>query len=178
MDEDFPTILETDHFFTDPSLTEPFPKHADPPASVMPLSHMSILFHLQTAMRSRAVHGLATRGAWTPQEDVLLTTAVAQLGPRRWVAIAKFVQSRTPKQCRERWFDRIAPGIRREPFEPWEDAIIRESQGEMGNHWSRIAQRIPGRSSCAVKNRWYSGLRNQAPPHAQLEMEKRTPCPL
>jgi hypothetical protein len=172
MDEDFPTFLEPDHPFADSSLPEPFSKHSDarpafqlPTNSAMSSNPMSVFLHLQSAAQ-----GLATRGAWTSQEDTLLATAVSRLGPRKWVAIAKFVQSRSPKQCRERWFDRLAPGIRREPFEPWEDAIIRESQGELGNHWSRIAQRIPGRSPCAVKNRWYSGLRNQAPPHAQLDI--------
>jgi hypothetical protein len=101
--------------------------------------------------------------------------AVAQIGAQKWTDVAKFVPTRTSKQCRERWFDRLAPGIRREPFEPWEDTILLDAQKELGNHWSRIAQRLPGRSACAVKNRWYSGLRNQTPVHAQLDFGEIEP---
>ena len=84
--------------------------------------------------------------------------------------IAKFVPSRTSKQCRERWVQRLAPSIKHEPFEPWEDKLIIEKQAEIGNRWSVIAQSLPGRASCAIKNRWYSALRNQRPMQAQLNL--------
>jgi hypothetical protein len=70
------------------------------------------------------------------------------------------VPTRTSKQCRERWFDRLAPELKRTPFEPWEDEIISEKQREVGNKWSVIANYLPGRSPGAVKNRWYSGLKS------------------
>jgi hypothetical protein len=104
---------------------------------------------------------VCARGAWTQYEDELLTYAVQQLGSKRWIDVAKFVPSRNSKQCRERWFHRLSPEIRHEPFEPWEDALIIENQQNLGNRWSLIAQKIPGRSACSVKNRWYSGLKSQ-----------------
>jgi hypothetical protein len=131
---------------------------------------LTLLIRLQSASKTEAFSSPIVHGAWTPHEDGLLSAAVAQLGTHKWTDAAKFVPTRTAKQCRERWFDRMAPGIRREPFEPWEDQILLDSQREIGNHWSRIAQRIPGRSACAVKNRWYSGLRNQPPLQAQIDI--------
>ena len=84
---------------------------------------------------------------------------VHQLGPKKWTDIARFVPTRTSKQCRERWHHCLDPQIRHEPFEPWEDQLILEKQREIGNKWSIIAQQLPGRSPASVKNRWYSSLK-------------------
>lgn len=100
-----------------------------------------------------------TRGVWTEYEDELLVRAVSRLGTSRWVDVARLVPSRTAKQCRERWANRLNPTLKREPFEPWEDEIIVNRQKQVGNKWSLIAQALPGRSPGAVKNRWYAGLK-------------------
>ena len=113
---------------------------------------------------------MITRGAWTQHEDDQLSNAVAQLGPKKWTDIAKFVPSRTSKQCRERWFNRLSPEIKHEPFEPWEDQIILQKQKELGNRWSIIARQLPGRCPNAIKNRWYSGLKSQHEPLAQINL--------
>jgi hypothetical protein len=178
MDEDYLTSLDADQpplsYAPAPDSSSlradayaGFPPHAGLPG---PADILSLLMHLQVSARADTASSSIVHGAWTQQEDGLLTAAVAQLGSHKWTDVAKFVPTRTSKQCRERWFDRLAPGIRHEPFEPWEDAIIMDAQREIGNHWSRIAQRIPGRSPCAVKNRWYSGLRNQHPLQAQIDI--------
>ena len=114
---------------------------------------------------------IGARGAWTQQEDDSLRAAVAQLGPRKWSDIAKFVPSRTPKQCRERWFDRLAPNLKRDPFDQREDALVIEKQKEYGNRWAAIAAFLPGRSAGAVKNRWYSCLKNQAGNRYAMRMD-------
>jgi hypothetical protein len=81
------------------------------------------------------------------------------LGPLKWIDVALFVPTRSPKQCRERWNNRLAPTLRRDAFEAWEDKLIIDKQKELGNRWALIAQNLPGRSPGAVKNRWYAGLR-------------------
>lgn len=53
------------------------------------------------------------------------------------------------------------PVMRKAPFEPWEDAVIVRERLRMGNEWVTIAKELPGRTSCAVKNRWYRVLRKQ-----------------
>jgi hypothetical protein len=54
---------------------------------------------------------------------------------------------------------KLNPEVRRSPFERWEDELIESERQRIGNHWSVIAQRLPGRTACSVKNRWYTVLR-------------------
>lgn len=111
-----------------------------------------------------------TRGSWSQTEDESLRNAVCQLGPKKWTDVARFVPNRTSKQCRERWFNRLSPEIKHDPFEPWEDQVILQQQKEFGNRWAIIARHLPGRSSNAIKNRWHSGLKGQHEPLAQISL--------
>jgi len=115
----------------------------------------------------REVDGV-NRGAWNETEDDLLAKAVSQFGPKKWTDIAKLVPNRTSKQCRERWCNKLAPSVKHEPFEQWEDQVIIEKQREIGNRWATIARQLPGRSPNSVKNRWYSGLKSMHEPFAHL----------
>jgi hypothetical protein len=112
---------------------------------------------------------LTTRGSWNQTEDELLTSAVHQLGPKKWTEIAKQVSTRSSKQCRERWYNCLCPDIKHEPFEQWEDEIIIDRQRELGNRWSMIARHLPGRSTNSIKNRWYSGLKSQQEQLAKMQ---------
>ncbi|OHT12191.1 Myb-like DNA-binding domain containing protein [Tritrichomonas foetus] len=131
----------------------------------------SILMTEALPTASNAIQIQTVKGAWTQQEDNLLIEAVNRYGPKKWVTIAKSVPSRTSKQCRARWFQKLSPDIKHNPFESWEDEIIIEQQKQIGNHWSKIAKMLPGRSSSAVKNRWYSGLRNSRQNFIQFDAE-------
>jgi uncharacterized FlgJ-related protein len=48
------------------------------------------------------------KGKWTPAEDAKLTEVVKKYG-KDWVAAAKLVPGRTPKQCRNRWVNTLDP---------------------------------------------------------------------
>ena len=144
----------------------------------LPPELYAILFKNQTTPKNGSQpNEFTARGSWTQQEDEQLIAAVNQLGPKKWIDIAKFVPTRTSKQCRERWHHRLDPNIKHEPFEPWEDQLIIEKQQEIGNRWSVIAHQLPGRSPSAIKNRWYSGLRSHHPTHAQMDLSLTLPPP-
>ncbi|EAY13224.1 Myb-like DNA-binding domain containing protein [Trichomonas vaginalis G3] len=138
---------------------------------ILPPELYSLLFkNTITKQNGSQPNEFTARGSWTQQEDEQLIAAVQQLGPKKWIDIAKFVPTRTSKQCRERWHHRLDPSIKHEPFEPWEDRLIIEKQREIGNRWAVIAHQLPGRSASAIKNRWYSGLKSQHPTHAQMDL--------
>ena len=102
-------------------------------------------------------------GTWTREEDELLRMAVSNCRPILWDVVAESVPGRSAIQCKERWLYRLDPEVKRTRFEKWEDDLIVRERLRIGNHWTVIANKLPGRTPCAVKNRWYSCLRNLAP---------------
>jgi hypothetical protein len=50
----------------------------------------------------------------------------------------------------------LDPDVKKGIWTEDEMKILRDSQKELGNKWSDIAKRIPGRSKNSVKNRWYN----------------------
>jgi hypothetical protein len=153
----------------------PPPPNPSPPQPLIPAAPTSAeLF--ASMLRMQGTFPLApkrpvwlTRGSWLLSEDELLSSAIGHLGTKSWNDIACHVPSRTSKQCRERWFNWLNPGIKHDRFQPWEDQLIVAKQREYGNKWSTIANHLPGRSTNAVKNRWYSGLRPR-------ERQSADPC--
>ena len=74
----------------------------------------------------------------------------------KWSDIAKHLPGRIGEQVKERWINTLDPEVKRGVWTEAEMKILRDSQKELGNKWSEIAKRIPGRSENSVKNRWYN----------------------
>ena len=49
-------------------------------------------------------------GPWTTEEDDKVTEFVRVYGVKSWSFIAKQLQGRLGKQCRERWYNHLNPG--------------------------------------------------------------------
>lgn len=100
------------------------------------------------------------RGPWSAEEDRYLLSLVPARGAHNWVRISAMMQSRSPKQCRERYNQNLKPGLRHDPITAEEELIITQLVSEMGHRWADISRRLVGRSDNAIKN-WWNGRINQ-----------------
>ena len=51
--------------------------------------------------------------AWSPEEDALLShTVVTQGDTKQWTKVAEHLPGRSGRQCRERWFMQLCPGVK------------------------------------------------------------------
>ncbi|XP_020538278.1 transcription factor MYB1 isoform X2 [Jatropha curcas] len=99
------------------------------------------------------------RGPWTPREDTLLIKYIQAHGEGNWRSLPKKAGLlRCGKSCRLRWMNYLRPDIKRGNITPDEDDLIIRMHSLLGNRWSLIAGRLPGRTDNEIKNYWNTHL--------------------
>jgi len=102
--------------------------------------------------------------AWSPEEDTILKQKVEEFGTQNWVIIARFLNGRLGRQCRERWHNVLNPEIVRKEWTKEEDAFILDMQEKLGSKWATISKMEPlvGRTVSQIKNRFYQSLKGKS----------------
>ncbi|XWS15657.1 hypothetical protein CRYUN_Cryun34aG0020600 [Craigia yunnanensis] len=102
------------------------------------------------------------RGPWTPEEDQNLIDYIQKHGYGNWRTLPKNAGlQRCGKSCRLRWTNYLRPDIKRGRFSFEEEETIIQLHSILGNKWSAIASRLPGRTDNEIKNYWNTHIRKR-----------------
>ncbi|XP_066356473.1 myb-related protein 308-like [Miscanthus floridulus] len=102
------------------------------------------------------------KGAWTKEEDQRLVAYIKAHGEGCWRSLPKAAGLlRCGKSCRLRWINYLRPDLKRGNFTEEEDELIIRFHGILGNKWSLIAGRLPGRTDNEIKNYWNTHIKRK-----------------
>ncbi|XP_008670489.1 transcription factor MYB41 [Zea mays] len=102
------------------------------------------------------------KGPWTPEEDEKLVAYIKKHGQGNWRTLPKNAGlARCGKSCRLRWTNYLRPDIKRGRFSFEEEEAIIQLHSILGNKWSAIAARLPGRTDNEIKNYWNTHIRKR-----------------
>ncbi|GKV17901.1 hypothetical protein SLEP1_g28355 [Rubroshorea leprosula] len=103
------------------------------------------------------------KGAWTEREDCILRNYINLHGDGKWRDLPQRAGlKRCGKSCRLRWLNYLRPDIKRGNVSADEEELIIRLHNLLGNRWSLIAGRLPGRTDNEIKNYWNTKLSKRA----------------
>ncbi|XP_041370003.1 snRNA-activating protein complex subunit 4-like [Gigantopelta aegis] len=110
---------------------------------------------LQCMSRWYQIDPSLNRGAWTEKEDAMLLTAVELMGPSDWAKIQQLVPTRSPGQCRERYWNCLDPRINWGPWQYEEDKKLLLLVDKYGHgKWANVVKELEGRTDNQALQRY------------------------
>ncbi len=104
----------------------------------------------------------STTEAWTENEDEIIIRWVDFMGNKNWTKCSKLLQRRTSKECKNRWFNKLAyekdVSEVNNSSDLWsrkEDFILLLFIRKFGSCYSKIAKFFGNKSGNQIKNKFY-----------------------
>ncbi|WCJ26012.1 MYB-like transcription factor ODO1 [Euphorbia peplus] len=102
------------------------------------------------------------KGPWTAEEDKKLINFILTNGQCCWRAVPKLAGlRRCGKSCRLRWTNYLRPDLKRGLLTDAEEQLVIDLHSRLGNRWSKIAARLPGRTDNEIKNHWNTHIKKK-----------------
>ncbi|XP_021768403.1 protein ODORANT1-like [Chenopodium quinoa] len=102
------------------------------------------------------------KGPWTAEEDKKLINFILTNGQCCWRAVPKLAGlRRCGKSCRLRWTNYLRPDLKRGLLSDAEEQLVIDLHARLGNRWSKIAARLPGRTDNEIKNHWNTHIKKK-----------------
>ncbi|KAF0904376.1 hypothetical protein E2562_034450 [Oryza meyeriana var. granulata] len=102
------------------------------------------------------------KGPWTAEEDQKLVGFLLTHGHCCWRIVPKLAGLlRCGKSCRLRWTNYLRPDLKRGLLSDDEERLVIELHAQLGNRWSKIAARLPGRTDNEIKNHWNTHIKKK-----------------
>ncbi|KAK8520858.1 hypothetical protein V6N13_076993 [Hibiscus sabdariffa] len=102
------------------------------------------------------------KGPWTAEEDRKLINFILTNGQCCWRAVPKLAGlRRCGKSCRLRWTNYLRPDLKRGLLSEDEEQLVIDLHARLGNRWSKIAARLPGRTDNEIKNHWNTHIKKK-----------------
>ncbi|EAY87414.1 hypothetical protein OsI_08821 [Oryza sativa Indica Group] len=102
------------------------------------------------------------KGPWTADEDQKLVTFLLSNGHCCWRLVPKLAGLlRCGKSCRLRWTNYLRPDLKRGLLSEEEEKLVIDLHEQLGNRWSKIAARLPGRTDNEIKNHWNTHIKKK-----------------
>ncbi|RZS01482.1 hypothetical protein BHM03_00031344 [Ensete ventricosum] len=131
------------------------------------------------------------KGLWSPEEDEKLVKHITEHGHGCWSSVPRQAGTATLPPTRSthheqlRWINYLRPDLKRGTLSEQEESLIIELHAVLGNRWSQIAARLPGRTDNEIKNSWNTYIKkklrqrgidpNSHQPIGDLKMPTATP---
>ncbi|KAG0484794.1 hypothetical protein HPP92_008675 [Vanilla planifolia] len=102
------------------------------------------------------------KGPWTAEEDKKLVAFILGNGHCSWRAVPKLAGLlRCGKSCRLRWTNYLRPDLKRGLLTDAEEQLVIDLHSRLGNRWSKIASKLPGRTDNEIKNHWNTHIKKK-----------------
>lgn len=97
---------------------------------------------------------------WSKEEDEKLKKLVEEFGVNDWRHLAKKMEGRNSRQCRERYQYYLNPSLIQGQWTREEDELIISLRNNLGPQWMKISKYFEHRTDAMIKNRYNLLIRN------------------